>query len=669
MGCCGIGVEKKKQLLRLTSVEDLQGVDVSALDWGVLHWSAISGNSEALTWGSNQYGQWGILNNQQDWYPRPVLLKSLIHQKVNAVACGAAHTLMVTDTNVVFSWGMNSMGQCGLDSGQKFIYEPMKIQSLLSVDIQGIAWGMGHSIFLDTTGDLYWCGSNSNGQLGYGDSVQNLIKPYRVYLESDAKFNFVACGGCHTVMITKDTGHIYSTGLNSCSQLGLDTTDDVYRPQLIEALADAVKISYAAWGEEFSIFISEQGKVFACGLNNVGQCGISNLTIDEEVVRTPLVITEIENERIESVVCGKGEVMAINNRGVVYKWGLDSIEESKSQAAPTKLTNFKNKEILQISWGRDFFGVLLAATDPGKSFATGKALSSTVKAGKISKFDVITVDKTGFMRISGGDRINVFGINQITGKIINPNEIDIFDNMNGTYEVSMKISQTGSFLLHVLANGHPIQLSPFIIYIKPGDPDPSKSTVEFAPFSQLKETNPPEYRMMAGDTLFFKILFRDKSGALIDKVDDFDSSRLVLKKNGYEAPTTEIMYETILSDYDSSIKARFLSAELQRIEIFYDKHLLKVEIDNKIVSKILNKEVPNISSDKLMLNISSDYAHPTKCIVEYESYHRMPILPPLTLKNDSIKCGVRQQFYITNIDKFGNKTKFIDKVYGIKVSI
>lgn len=76
--------------------------------------------------------------------------------------------------------------------------------------------------------------------------MQNLIKPYRVYLESDAKFNFVACGGCHTVMITKDTGHIYSTGLNSCSQLGLDTTDDVYRPQLIEALADAVKISYAA---------------------------------------------------------------------------------------------------------------------------------------------------------------------------------------------------------------------------------------------------------------------------------------------------------------------------------------------------------------------------------------------------------------------------------------
>lgn len=178
--------------------------------------------------------------------------------------------------------------------------------------------------------------------------------------------------------------------------------------------------------------------------------------------------------------------MAVNNRGVVYKWGLESFEESKSQAAPSKVTQFKNKEILQISCGRDFFGILLAATDPKKSFATGKALNATIKAGKITKFEIMTVDKTGFMRIAGGDRVNVFGINQLTGKIIDPEEIDVFDNMNGTYEVSLKIKQSGTFLLHCLVNGQSIQLSPFIIYVGPGDPDPSKTEIELMPYNKLK---------------------------------------------------------------------------------------------------------------------------------------------------------------------------------------
>lgn len=31
-GCCGIGIKERKELSRLTSVEDLQGLDISELD-------------------------------------------------------------------------------------------------------------------------------------------------------------------------------------------------------------------------------------------------------------------------------------------------------------------------------------------------------------------------------------------------------------------------------------------------------------------------------------------------------------------------------------------------------------------------------------------------------------------------------------------------------------
>ena len=173
-GWWGIGVKQTKILSRLTPVDDMQGVEVSDLSWGVSHWIAIAGKSEAYIWGSNKYSQWGISTNDE-CIPSPILLKSLINHKVKAVACGAAHTLMTTNTSVVFAWGMNTMGQCGLDSDEKFIKTPSKVQTLISNEIQGIAWGFAHSFFLSTEGNLHCCGYNKNGQLGYG-KTDNILK-------------------------------------------------------------------------------------------------------------------------------------------------------------------------------------------------------------------------------------------------------------------------------------------------------------------------------------------------------------------------------------------------------------------------------------------------------------------------------------------------------------
>jgi hypothetical protein len=118
------------------------------------------------------------------------------------------------------------------------------------------------------------------------------------------------------------------------------------------------------------------------GLNNVGQCGVDNDDEDYESVIIPHLITTLENEQIESIVCGKGNAMAMNSRGIVYKWGAESPDDFHSDREPRRQKNFKNKEVLRISAGREFLGILIAATDPLKSFATGKALNSTLKAGK-----------------------------------------------------------------------------------------------------------------------------------------------------------------------------------------------------------------------------------------------------------------------------------------------
>jgi len=101
-------------------------------------------------------------------------------------------------------------------------------------------------------------------------------------------------------MITKDTGKAYATGMNACSQLGISAVGDQFTPQLIESLADKVKLSYASCGEEFTLLISEDGKVYSCGLNNVGQCG--HRFDDQPAIATPKLISGVQEEQMESLV-------------------------------------------------------------------------------------------------------------------------------------------------------------------------------------------------------------------------------------------------------------------------------------------------------------------------------------------------------------------------------
>jgi alpha-tubulin suppressor-like RCC1 family protein len=68
----------------------------------------------AYVWGDNAYGQCGYPGIGVSNFYTPVLQKSLVNLKVTAVACGAAHTIVITDQGSTYSWGLNSFGQCGI---------------------------------------------------------------------------------------------------------------------------------------------------------------------------------------------------------------------------------------------------------------------------------------------------------------------------------------------------------------------------------------------------------------------------------------------------------------------------------------------------------------------------------------------------------------------------
>ena len=82
------------------------------------------------------------------------------------VACGAEHTVCLTEDGGVFSFGSGQYGQLG--HGSKSDEQiPKKIIELMGTEVSQVACGRKHTLaFVPTRGRLYAFGLGGSGQLG-----------------------------------------------------------------------------------------------------------------------------------------------------------------------------------------------------------------------------------------------------------------------------------------------------------------------------------------------------------------------------------------------------------------------------------------------------------------------------------------------------------------------
>jgi len=117
-----------------------------------------------------------------------------------------------------------------------------------------IACGVEHSIALSNTGEIYSWGSNAEGQLGLGNKVDFALKPTKIPYLDAIPITFIACGAYHTIAISK-SGVVFAWGRNTFGQLGLSDTVSRNLPCQLRTLRNS-KVCYAACGEEFSVFLT-----------------------------------------------------------------------------------------------------------------------------------------------------------------------------------------------------------------------------------------------------------------------------------------------------------------------------------------------------------------------------------------------------------------------------
>jgi E3 ubiquitin-protein ligase HERC3 len=77
---------------------------------------------------------------------------ALADEKISSVQCGASHSLALTDRGLIYCWGKNSQGQCGLGHVED-VLKPSLNAALQPHFIVQVAAGWEHSVALTALGE------------------------------------------------------------------------------------------------------------------------------------------------------------------------------------------------------------------------------------------------------------------------------------------------------------------------------------------------------------------------------------------------------------------------------------------------------------------------------------------------------------------------------------
>lgn len=241
--------------------------------------------------------------------------------EIKEVSCGNFHTCFITNNGNVYSVGRNAQGQLGrLTPTTSEQIAPGKVifpGSSSSPFVQ-VSCGASHTFALNSKGELYSWGNNTNGQLSLGDNIDRptpvLVSGMINGAPSDpGVWKYVSCGLFHTLAINI-SGELYACGLNTDGQLGLSDNRD--RLKLRKVTVDGNWVS-AVGGGYHTLALNSAGQLYSCGNNSKGQLGAGTVGVNTNVLGlSNSNITKISAGLYHSVclinsspteVCGCGE--------------------------------------------------------------------------------------------------------------------------------------------------------------------------------------------------------------------------------------------------------------------------------------------------------------------------------------------------------------------------
>ncbi len=287
----------------------------------------LAKDGEVSAVGKNHHGQLGRGhsndNDPDNRVLRPVAGFGL--ERITLVAAGYSHCAAVTKGGKVLLWGWNAFGQCGTGTADGSVLAATRCDSgaLADADVRVVfvACGLGHTVALTSDGGVIAFGHSRFGQLGTGNNEFRQPVPERLACAALVGVRIVGCAaGANFTHLVSDDGRIFAMGVNDNGQLGTGDTTAVNTPTEIDAAHfGGAPVAAVACGAFHTMAITRgEGKLYCWGEGADGATGLGHM--DDATTPQP-VVGALADVRVVRIAAGYIHSCALAEDGRVFAFG------------------------------------------------------------------------------------------------------------------------------------------------------------------------------------------------------------------------------------------------------------------------------------------------------------------------------------------------------------
>lgn len=443
---------------------------------------------DIFVWGTGSMCELGLgpASNTKE-VKRPRLNPLLSKEKIGAAgivdfAVGGMHVIALDSDNRLWSWGNNDSKVLGRDTSKaKEVLKSMDANDSDDDDddgdlneaestpglVEGLPKTKAHivqlaatdnlSVVLYSDGDVYAWGTFrcNEGELGFSKNVKYQATPKKLVQLKD--ITQLASGKDH--MLALDVkGIVYAWGNGQQHQLGRRILERHRLAALEPQQFGLYNIKYIASGDFHCFAVDQDNQVFTWGLNQYGQCAITEKNgelEDGSLVIKPTIIPALSDKEVTQIVGGEHHTLALTSGGDVLAWGRYDMKEigisekdlppstfkdqhgrPRSVPEPTKV-KFGNTGVVKIKTLGVGSHHSFAVTDDGMVYAWGFGDTYAPGLGPLDgdvesptrivntatkETDIRIIGAGGQFSVSGGVKIN--DLDEVEDRLEKYEEID-----------------------------------------------------------------------------------------------------------------------------------------------------------------------------------------------------------------------------------------------------
>lgn len=297
-----------------------RGIRFSRVETGGKHPLALASDGIIYTWSDDQTSKESAV---ADKHPQALPLPQGVHF-FTSVSSGADQALAIDDQGQIWSWESRGLDQISQGSITDSAL-PVKVHTPDAIRFTAISAGRTFSLALDDQGRVWSWGTNRYGQLGNGTTL-NQAAPVLTVMPSKTSFTGISVGDDHALAL--DTaGQIWSWGKNSQGQLGTQANTDIQTtpvqiyPRGVETKNIPAFTRISASGNH-SLALDERGRAWVWG-DQTGDDTTHHLTQPVEV-KTP------QSTRFTAISTDTDSSFALDAEGQIWTWNQSGADNQIS---------------------------------------------------------------------------------------------------------------------------------------------------------------------------------------------------------------------------------------------------------------------------------------------------------------------------------------------------